>query len=586
MNNTTLQVKFKKRLNKIDSQDYDNIQSWEIAEAFNKAQIEWCRRQLSGTNMRQEGDEMSKRRIDDLSILLKKEKLTGVDVIYDDNFGYFESTNFGNIYNPNIGGDYLEFKRIECNSQQCFPFIPSSDVTELVTTTNTIPGYWANGGWTITGGYYEPGSQTEITTVQRVPTFTFNTHGMAPINIPKNPWDQSITTQWGSLGSVTNYNNVGTTGGTFPGIAASQVVTQEPWVWNQNLDFTYVLEDSGVWSTTYPGNYGTLYNADIVIPFGGLADNNNDGIPDSCDLCNKTATEIINDQDLLTLACTNNSVGWLVGGPSREWIDCNGGGNGIATSAVIPDLYGEDYDGILYDEDGNVVLPYNYTNTPNIWANNSLALFGQEEPGNSCGVACWFKPSSVENIGYSLNDWQTTPGDWVPYNFTQNDDIWVNPVTVTQTTEVTTTIPFQNCYCAPGADKDNFCVKPRSMTVYQSEVANVDVILRDPLKRPDFEWAETFCTFQSNDVTPQIRIWRKDFYVMDPTLVYYRTPRRIEITGSVDPYTGIQIVADVNPEFKDDIVELMIDSAAAIIAGDISDANQMGRGSQESEKNN
>jgi hypothetical protein len=37
------------------------------------------------------------------------------------------------------------------------------------------------------------------------------------------------------------------------------------------------------------------------------------------------------------------------------------------------------------------------------------------------------------------------------------------------------------------------------MTVYQSEVANVDVILRDPLKRPDFEWCETFCTFQGID---------------------------------------------------------------------------------------
>ena len=73
---------------------------------------------------------------------------------------------------------------------------------------------------------------------------------------------------------------------------------------------------------------------------------------------------------------------------------------------------------------------------------------------------------------------------------------------------------------------------------------------------------------------------------MDPKLVYYRMPRRVEILNSVDPYTGVTVAADVNPEFKDDIVELIIDSAAAIIAGDISDANQMGRGSQESEKNN
>ena len=70
MLNQTIQIKFRQRLNKIASNDYDNIECWQIVEAFNKAQIEWCRRQLRGTNARQEGDEMSKRRIDDLEILL------------------------------------------------------------------------------------------------------------------------------------------------------------------------------------------------------------------------------------------------------------------------------------------------------------------------------------------------------------------------------------------------------------------------------------------------------------------------------------------------------------------------------------
>ena len=98
-------------MNKIDSQDYDNIKSWEIAEAFNKAQLEWCRRQLAGTNIRKEGDEMSKRRIDDLSILLTRKRLLGVDIEYDDTFGYFKSTNFASIYDPEQGGDYFTKKR-------------------------------------------------------------------------------------------------------------------------------------------------------------------------------------------------------------------------------------------------------------------------------------------------------------------------------------------------------------------------------------------------------------------------------------------------------------------------------------------
>ena len=77
MNNTTLQIKFKQRLNKLASNDYDNIECWQIVEAFNKAQVEWCRRQLHGNNMYKEGDEASKRRVDDLQPLLESVVLTG-----------------------------------------------------------------------------------------------------------------------------------------------------------------------------------------------------------------------------------------------------------------------------------------------------------------------------------------------------------------------------------------------------------------------------------------------------------------------------------------------------------------------------
>ena len=77
MNNNTLQIKLKQRLNKLDSQDYDNIECWQFVEAFNKAQLEWCRRNLHGNNLYKEGDELSKRRIDDLQPLLIELSLTG-----------------------------------------------------------------------------------------------------------------------------------------------------------------------------------------------------------------------------------------------------------------------------------------------------------------------------------------------------------------------------------------------------------------------------------------------------------------------------------------------------------------------------
>ena len=122
----------------------------------------------------------------------------------------------------------------------------------------------------------------------------------------------------------------------------------------------------------------------------------------------------------------------------------------------------------------------------------------------------------------------------------------------------------------------------RSMTVYLSEVANVDIIMRDPLKRPDFEWGETYCTIQDNNV----RIYRRDFEIVNPVLTYYRRPREIQIQGCVDPYTLVASPADVICEFKDDIVEILIDEACAIIAGDINDVNQHIRGSSQGEKNN
>jgi hypothetical protein len=124
--------------------------------------------------------------------------------------------------------------------------------------------------------------------------------------------------------------------------------------------------------------------------------------------------------------------------------------------------------------------------------------------------------------------------------------------------------------------------KGRDMTVYLAEEANVDLIMRDPLKRPDFEWGETYCTIQGNNV----KIYKRDFDLVNPTLTYYRQPRNIQIQGCVDPYTLVAAPADVECEFKDDIAEILIDEAVSVIAGDINDINQYVRGSAQAEKNN
>jgi hypothetical protein len=127
------------------------------------------------------------------------------------------------------------------------------------------------------------------------------------------------------------------------------------------------------------------------------------------------------------------------------------------------------------------------------------------------------------------------------------------------------------------------CDKARPMVIYLAEEANVDELLRDKMKQPSFEWGETFCTLQSN----KLRIYtNNEFDIPEGILYYYEQPRRIEIIGVTDPYTLIQSTVEVESEFKDDIVELMIDEAAKILAGDIESFNQAQTATQQVESNN
>lgn len=87
------------RLNKEASSDYDNLWPYVKQEAFNKAINEWVRRQVHGNNIKQEGDEETTMRVDDLQILLKTDNLTIRER------GDFVQTN-------RLPSDYMFFKRL------------------------------------------------------------------------------------------------------------------------------------------------------------------------------------------------------------------------------------------------------------------------------------------------------------------------------------------------------------------------------------------------------------------------------------------------------------------------------------------
>lgn len=148
MNNNLLQLKIKQRLNKLDSMDYDNIPCWQIAEAFNKAQRDWTRRQIHGSNPFKEGDEQSTKRIDDLQILIKTEELYGKH--HPD---YFETEA--------IPSDYMAFKRISAKAKKgkcplrslVIYLVEVENVELLIDDPHLCPSFdWAESFGTLSGG--------------------------------------------------------------------------------------------------------------------------------------------------------------------------------------------------------------------------------------------------------------------------------------------------------------------------------------------------------------------------------------------------------------------------------------------------
>jgi hypothetical protein len=127
------------------------------------------------------------------------------------------------------------------------------------------------------------------------------------------------------------------------------------------------------------------------------------------------------------------------------------------------------------------------------------------------------------------------------------------------------------------------CCDNRRMVIYLAEEANVDTLLRDQYKKPSYEWGETFCTLHGG----KVRIYtNNEFEIATAKLTYYRQPRYIQIAGVVNPYTNLVSAVDVESEFKDDIVEVLIDEAAKILAGDIESINQISIQDNSVENNN
>lgn len=116
------------------------------------------------------------------------------------------------------------------------------------------------------------------------------------------------------------------------------------------------------------------------------------------------------------------------------------------------------------------------------------------------------------------------------------------------------------------------CCPPRKLKIFLGEEADIDLVLLDKNRRPSYEWAETIGTI----IGGNIRIYTNSCFNIDtPSLTYYRRATHIQIAGCTNPDTGLPVTTDVICEFPNNVVETIIDEAAAILADDMDNYNKM-----------
>ena len=119
MNSTEIYYKIVTGLNKLDSNDYQNIEKWIIQQEYSKAKYFIIREQINGINIKKEGKEGSLLKITDLQILLIPKKILSGE----NKKLFFESES--------LPKDFLYYSRVT-------PII-SSDVCDIPFFIQSIP---------------------------------------------------------------------------------------------------------------------------------------------------------------------------------------------------------------------------------------------------------------------------------------------------------------------------------------------------------------------------------------------------------------------------------------------------------------
>jgi hypothetical protein len=128
MNNQTVITKLQQRLDKLASEDYQNIEVWMLVEAFNKAQMSWIRKQIEGINQTRSGAEGSIRKIDDLQFILTTVPQSQSSL-----------TDYGIYWSFTLPADYFGWCRVSASAKtECCPTIPLRTIFESVEADRDI----------------------------------------------------------------------------------------------------------------------------------------------------------------------------------------------------------------------------------------------------------------------------------------------------------------------------------------------------------------------------------------------------------------------------------------------------------------
>lgn len=142
-------LKIKYRLNKVDTNDDENLPIVNIVEAYNKAQVSVQSRLANKNNIYKTGLESSKERIDDLDILINPEPLT---LPITKKNGYYVSDTLPDNYFRHIRIT-CEASNTKCSSKEMFIYLQEeSNLNTLLRNENVNPNFeWAETICTIAG---------------------------------------------------------------------------------------------------------------------------------------------------------------------------------------------------------------------------------------------------------------------------------------------------------------------------------------------------------------------------------------------------------------------------------------------------